>query len=248
MYNSEHTDFISTPLLSILRDGFAASKGVGDSMEGYPLTDYLLESLFIRMTGALEQKLKCICWDIATVDYEYRYEYLNNKNYGECSDYKSKNGIYNDLIEAINKYDADFEPSIKLNKSFLDAVVQEINNLFENSAMYVWKNKEYLFYLKNHNSIIKDSQIGQGKQRGAKSYTLLQSSLKDRYESIVYKHRNRCAHNTLSYQANKPDLNVISDSDYDYHNYFFRYAMIVVVDNIFISLYKKLIEVIPERY
>lgn len=248
MYNSEHTNFISTPLISILRNGLSASKGIGFSMEGYPLADYLLESLFIRMTGALEQKLKCICWDIATIDYEYRYEYLSNKNYGECSDYKSKNGIYNDLIDAINKYDSDFEPSSVLNKSFLDVVVQEINDLFGTSVMHVWKNKEYVFYKKNHNSIIKDSQIGQGKQSGAKSYVLLQSSFKERYESIVYKHRNRCAHNTLSYQANKPDLNVLADSDFDYHNYFFRYAMIVVVDNIFISLYKRFIEVFPDRY
>lgn len=248
MYNSEHTDFITTPLLSILRNGFDASKGVGDGMEGYPLADYLLESLFIRLTGALEQKLKCICWDIATVDYEYRYEFLKNNNYGECSDYKSKNGIYNDLIEAINKYETDFEPSSILNKPFLDAVVQEINDLFETSVIHTWKNKEYVFYQKNYSTILKDSQIGQGKQSGAKLYTLLQSSFKERYESIVYKHRNRCAHNTLSYQVNKPDLNVIADADYDYHNYFFRYAMIVVVDSIFISLYRKFIEVLPERY
>lgn len=248
MYNSEHTNLISTPLISILRNGLSASKGIGDSMEGYPLADYLLESLFIRMTGALEQKLKCICWDIATVDYEYRYEYLNNKNYGECSDYKSKNGIYNDLIEALKKYDTDFEPSDCLNKSFLDAVVQEINNMFETSVMCIWKNKEYVFYQKNHDSIIKDSQIGQGKQPGAKSYVLLQSMFKEKYESVVYKHRNRCAHNTLSYQINKPDLNVIAEQDFDYHNYFFRYAMVVVIDNIFVSLYKKLIEALPDRY
>lgn len=248
MYKSEHTDFITTPLLSILRNGFAASQGVGDTIEGYPLADYLLESLFIRMTGALEQKLKCICWDIATVDYEYRYEYLNNKNYGECSDYKSKNGIYNDLIEAISKCDADFEPSSILNKSLLDTAVYEVNSLFDTSIMKDWKNKEYVFYQRNHNSIFKENQIGQRKQERAKSYALLQSLLKEKYESIVYKHRNRCAHNTLSYQANKPDLKVIANVDYDYNNYFFRYAMIVVVDCIFVSLYKKLIEVIPDRY
>ena len=147
MYNSEHTDFITTPLLSILRNGFDASKGLGDSMEGYPLADYLLESLFIRLTGALEQKQKCICWDIATVDYEYRYEYLNNKNYGECSDYKSKNGIYNDLIDAIKKHDVNFEPLDVLNKSFMDDVLGETNRLFETSVMNVWKNKEYVFQL-----------------------------------------------------------------------------------------------------
>lgn len=248
MYNSEHTDFISTPLLSILKNGFAASKGVYDSMEGYPLADYLQESLFLRMTGALEQKLKCICWDIATVDYEYRYEYLNKKKYGECSDTNSKNGIYNDLIEAIKKHYTSFEPSDILDKSFLDAVLNNTNRLFENSVMHVWKTKEFDFYMKNHRSFLRESQIGQGRQSAKKPYPLLQSLFRKKYDDIVYKHRNRCAHNTLSYQVNKPDLDVIANADFDYHNYFFRYAMIVVVDNIFISLYKKLIEVLPDRY
>lgn len=248
MYNSEHTAFITTPLLSILRNGFAASKGVGDGIEGYPLADYLLESLFIRMTGAMEQKLKCICWDMATLDYDYRYDFLNKKNYGECSDYKSKNGIYNDLIEEIIKYDTSFEPSVILNKSLLDEVLHEINNLFETSVIYVWKNKEYIFYQKNHGTVFKYNLIGQRKQKKEKSYDLLQSLIKDKYDAIVYKHRNRCAHNTLSYQVNKPDLNMIANLDYDYHTYFFRFALIVVLDSIFISLYRKLIEVLPDRY
>ena len=29
----------------------------------------------------------------------------------------------------------------------------------------------------------------------------------------VYQHRNRCAHNTLSYQSNKPELDSLAEDD-----------------------------------
>ena len=52
-------------------------------MQGYrggntdcALKDYFLSSIFLRMTGAQEQKLKCICWEIATHNYDFRYEYM----------------------------------------------------------------------------------------------------------------------------------------------------------------------------
>ena len=69
MYKSEHTDFILSPLSDILEEGFLACQAVGDGIESYPLCDYVLQSLFLKLTGAQEQKLKCICWDLATKDY-----------------------------------------------------------------------------------------------------------------------------------------------------------------------------------
>lgn len=246
MYRSEHTDFIIKPIAGILENGLSASKGVGDSMEGYPMADYLMESLFIRMTGAMEQKLKCICWDMATLDYEYRYEYLNKKNYGECSDYKSKNGIYNDLLDAIQKYTPSFKPADVFVVKSLDSVLSELNAIFAKSNINEWKNKEYQFYLRNYQDILKLNQVCLDKQNGAKVYSLLQSTLKDNYELIVYKHRNRCAHNTLSYQSNKPDLSELAEVNYDYQNYFFRFSILIVLDFIFSSLYKILIGLITE--
>ena len=82
MYTSQHSEFILTPILNILKDGISASRAIGDGMDVYPMGEYLMQSLFLKMTGAQEQKLKCICWDLATLDYEYRYDFLNKKNYG----------------------------------------------------------------------------------------------------------------------------------------------------------------------
>ena len=111
MYSSIHSKFIKTPIFEILKDGVNACRGIGCGMEAYPLRDYILQSLFLRMTGAQEQKLKCICWEMATNDYGYRHVYINNgkQDYGEFSKYDQKNKVYTQLIEEINKYNKRFD-------------------------------------------------------------------------------------------------------------------------------------------
>ena len=83
MYSSEHSEFILSPLIDLLRNGVSACRGIYDGIESFPLCEYVTQSLFLKLTGAQEQKIKCICWDLATVDYEYRYEFLKSKKYGE---------------------------------------------------------------------------------------------------------------------------------------------------------------------
>lgn len=239
MYKSEHTAFILSPLSALLEEGFLACQAVGDGIESYPLCDYVLQSLFLKLTGAQEQKLKCICWDLATKDYDYRYEYLNQKNYGECSDYKSKNGIYNDLISIIQKKDSSFDPALYLKAELSSTFLPNLPRLFDDSIMPVWQHDEYTYYKDNVSSVVSLSQIGQQKQRDSKVYPLFQSTLKDLYEAVVYKHRNRCAHNTLSYQINKPDLSFLASDDAAKHNYFLRFALILVIDKVFVVLFEK---------
>lgn len=235
MYNSIHSEFISSPLSYILADGINASNCIGDGMETYPLCEYLLQSLFLKMTGAQEQKMKCICWELASNDYEYRYDFLNKKNYGECSDYKSKNGVFNDLIMAIKKMDPFFIITNFIDNSLIINVKGEMERILDHSNLSIWKSKEYVFYNNSIANIIKDTQIGKCNE---KSYPLFQSELMDNYTEIVYKHRNRCAHNTLSYQTNLPDLSTIASKNYDYHNYFVRFAILILIDVLFIKLYK----------
>lgn len=239
MYNSQHSEFILSPLIDLMRYGLSACKGTGDGIESFPLCEYVTQSLFLKLTGAQEQKIKCICWDVATLDYEYRYEFLNKKNYGECSDWNSKNGVYNDLLKVIQKVDNSFEPSQLFGATFLSKTLNEILQIYENSILYIWLKRDFDFYKANHATVISIRQIAQAKQNNAKVYSLFQSSLKDKFEEIVYKHRNRCAHNTLSYQTNKPDLNVIAMKDFEFNSYFFRYTIIILIDCILMSLFKK---------
>lgn len=239
MYKSEHTDFILSPLSEILKEGFLACQAVDDGVESFPLCEYILQSLFLKLTGAQEQKLKCICWDLATKDYDYRYEYMNRKNYGECSNYDSKNGIFKDLISIIQKKDSSFNPTGQL-RADLSAFLTELFTMYDGSLMSEWQPNEYLYYKNSFSSTLSVSQIGQSQNsKGITTYSLFHSDIKELYESVVYRHRNRCAHNTLSYQINKPDFNFLASNDALKHNYFLRFSLILLIDRVFIVLFEK---------
>lgn len=238
MYISQHSDFILSPLIKILKDGIAASRAIGDGIDSHPMGEYLMQSLFLKMTGAQEQKMKCICWELATQDYDYRYDFINRKKYGECSTYSSKNGIFNDLIEVIQKMLPSFEPSTLINEAFLNNIHDDIEKLYSTSNLCIWQNREYLFFKSKFRTVLNIRQlyypIG-----SVKSYNLFKSELSKRYEEVVYRHRNRCAHNSLSYQVNKPDFSVLASTNFSYHSYFFRFALIVLIDEIFMALFRK---------
>lgn len=61
-----HNKFILLPISEILKDVATASVGVGTGIETYPLCDYVMQSVFLKMTGSQEQKMKCICWELAS--------------------------------------------------------------------------------------------------------------------------------------------------------------------------------------
>lgn len=99
-----HREFILAPITNIFKEGLAAINSLGDGIEITALKEYFLQSLFLRMTGAQEQKLKCIGWDLASNDYAFRYKYLKSiyKTYGEHSTYDAKKGVYNDIIDVVH--------------------------------------------------------------------------------------------------------------------------------------------------
>lgn len=61
------------------------------------------------------------------------------------------------------------------------------------------------------------------------------------YEDHLYRRRNRIAHNTQSYQQNLPTLKTLVNDDYLYENYFVHFSLLVLIDNIFIELFRKYI-------
>mgnify|MGYP003449923063 CR=1 FL=1 len=286
MYNSYHTNFILSPILNILRETVTACTGVGEGIETQSLCEYVLQTTFLKMTGASEQKLKCICWEIATYDYEYRHKYLR-KNYGECSRYADKNSIYVDLKTEITKIDETFSISSifedidisqkisgyivkkaiknqqKKGKTFTNENLQkaiagmqnyyskhglceketirfkktelllmkyeEIVSILDNSLLSVWKQHEYNFFKTKWEDFISINFA---------TTELFDSNLQTIYETIVYNHRNRCAHNLTSYQHNLPTLQSLLNPNFDYENYFFRFIILILIDEIFMRLYR----------
>lgn len=234
---NNHAEFILTPITNILNDVVTASAGIGNGIETFPLCDYVMQSVFIKMTGFQEQKMKCICWEMATNDYEYRYNFTKNP-LGECSNYKDKQTIYKDLIKQIKKYDSNYNIANNLNSlAILTNTTTEITNRFHNSNLSIWVQKSFNEYGTIWDSVLHtyfandENNLFTGVNNGI--------ALKTIYEEHLYKHRNRIAHNTLSYQQNLPTLKTLLDTNYKYENYFIYFSILVLIDNIFLELYKK---------
>jgi len=219
-----HNDFILKPITDILEEAVSASAGIGSGIETYPLCDYIMQSLFLKMTGFQEQKMKCICWELATNDYEYRRVLLANKeDLGECSSFQAKSSIYKRLVSKVGgEILGDNEKRSILNETF--SKIKALGN----TNLSIWAEQNFNWFIKHHKNFIKITHF-------AKGNIFLESSLK--YD-LLYNHRNRCAHNTQSYQQNLPTLNTLVNKDYVYENYFVRFSILILIDKIFIYLYE----------
>lgn len=241
---TSHSKFILTPVINNLSNAINASRALVDEINVYPLYEYVMQSTFLKMTGAQEQKLKCICWDIATNDYEYRYEKFRN-GLGECSNYNDKKGIFDDVIKEIQKLNSNYDLNSLINKvSIISNTKSDVSILFAESVFAQCKKREYVFYL-NDTNFIRDNLFCNYNTRENK-LSFFEKELMERYYTVVYKHRNRCAHNTLSYQENLPTLKELSDSNFQYQNYFFRFYLLHFLDTIYITLYKEYLRLLNE--
>ena len=231
---SKHEKFILTSMSTILKETVLASLGIGLGIETYPLCDYIMQSTFLKMTGYQEQKMKCIAWEIATNDFEYRRRLLNNDDkLGEYSSYDSKKKIYQIICEQIQNLDINF----KFNNSGINDMKKRVKKrsfdlvkgIFNNTNLVVWNQNSFNQFLKS--KVIEEDQYLKNNRN------LVEEKIKNEYE-VLYQQRNRIAHNTLSYQQNLPDFNVLKTEKEYSRNYFLWFSILLLIDNIFIELYE----------
>lgn len=308
MFKSIHSEFILTPLIDTIVEALNAAKPIDDAINSFSISEYYFHSLFLKLSGAQEQKLKCIYWDLATNDYKYRYDLMNNKSYGECSSYDDKNNIYKDMINVIKRQVPNFNPldiwstvelksdkiaqehalwakreyadrerrlkgNIKaqenkgkvltaevkdrMRKKIVDAPLDEslfqqhiltvkrgkyisqtldrIISMFKDTTLSRWEERDYSFFRDHAHGLFKGPSFMNQKSG------LMDANLQRYYRTVVYEHRNRCAHNTTSYQKNLPTLAMLRDPIYPYQNYFYRFAFLLLLDEIYMGLYRKVI-------
>ncbi len=192
---SKHDKFILMPMDTILKNAILATSGIGNGIETYPLCDYIIQSIFLKMTGYQEQKMKCIAWEIATNDFDYRRKLLNNEDkLGEYSTFEAKNKIYKTIYKQIESFDLNFKFKDNV---FIDDMKKRVKKnsfelvkeVFENTNLMVWNQNSYSQFLKSK-IIEEDQYLKDGKN-------LMGEKIKNEYEEL-YNQRNRIAHNTLS--------------------------------------------------
>ena len=243
MYRNSHNGFILTPIFSVLKNAVSASSVGGRGIESFPLCDYLMQSVFLRMTGSQEQKLKCICWEMGNNDYEYRYDRFTKNKLGECSEYKEKSIIYKQIMNQINiRRNAPFNFAASEKLDMLSSTKRDIQGLFNQTNLQDWAQKGFYQFEKIWDGF--DARHFAGDKENLFASVNGSLSLANMYKDHLYRHRNRTAHNTLSYQQNIPTLSTIVEDGYKFDNYFFYFSILILIDKVFMELYREYLRVI----
>lgn len=230
----KHSEFILTPIDEILSEAGTAIGNQPRGIENYPLKEYFLQSVFLRLTGAQEQKCKCILWDVGTYDYNIRYRFFGSRgeSVGECSTLNDKNKIFRALEECVRLSIDDPKRTKYINESS-----SAVEGFFDKCAPHGWPKQEFGEFEVIFQRVTKDNvyQLNPGK--------ILKNTgncnVEEIYNLSVYRHRNRCAHNLLSFQGNKPSLALMRSDEYKYWNYYLRYALILLIDKVMTNAYKQ---------
>jgi hypothetical protein len=243
---NNHNKFILKPITVVLNEVVISCTGIGCGIETYPLFDYITQSVFLKMTGFQEQKMKCICWELASNDFNYRRLLLSNEDkLGECSSYKDKCNIYKRLVEQISNSDSDFNVTKIKKNEIRNRTAVKIKEIFSNTNLLIWgqgafnnyegiwKNIDNKHFANENNNLFPEIKNG--------------ISLKHIYVNHLYEHRNRIAHNTHSYRQNLPTLKTLINKNHIYENYFLWFALLILIDDVFVELYKKYLRVIEDN-
>ena len=212
-----------------------STSSIGQNIAHYSLCEYLFQSVFLRLTGYQEQKLKCILWEIASDDLDFRYKYLSGSvKINECSQLSDKNIVYNILKKTLEDKNHPFlfPDEIEINRQ-ISEIKDNLISKFETSVFRKWLPREYSRFIEFSSNIRykRDGYFTLKSIFGGDNY------LNEAFDKL-YRHRNRCAHNLLSYQSNVPKLlDFTKDADGS-DNYFTRILLLCMIDNVFTRMFK----------
>ena len=231
----KHSDFIRSDISWLLEDAVNASQGIQSGIGSFAICDYVFQSLFLRMTGYQEQKFKCVCWDMATDNYDFRRDYLqDNGKLGEMSSAESKKYVYQHLLKIVSIHNPSYNPEVDMQKEiFVSKIKNDITHIFAGSLLSTWNLRDYKSFTDVYDDAFKPEYFAttNGELLGGRLITVY---------DMLYKHRNRCAHNLMSYQQNVPTLKQLAASEFKYENYYIRFAVLMLIDRVIVELYNKL--------
>lgn len=226
-----------TPVSSIIDETGRACSSLGNGIEIHPLGAYVMQTTFLRMTGASEQKLKCICWETASFDFDFRYKFLRNP-LGECSSYDDKTGIYGKIREFLSSHGIDPELSDAEKDLIIDTCTNGFDKQLATSPLIWWFEKEYLDYKSTRKALTRNDFALPSKKK------LLGTDLEEQFKATVYRQRNRYAHNLTSYQMNIPTFSQLAKQDNMTCNHFAMMSLLILLDGVFMALFDKIKTVI----
>lgn len=244
---SQHQDFILSPLSSIIEDAIRVLPPLNSGIEKRELSGYVLQSLFLKATGFQEQKMKCVAWEMATVDYSYRFDEFKKIFQNECSTLQSKQDILEEVVSQIHINEPGFKGFAD---SILDAIIakayQSVCLLYTHTMLHAWNQRNENDFEKLHDEFKPEYIIANNSCAAHKVFSptpVVYNGKKCSYYSFVYEQRNRCAHNTLSYQQNLPSLSSLENRPFASDNYYILLFILLILDQYVVEIYKKFLEV-----
>lgn len=231
--------FILTPIETIMEEAADACSMIGAGIELYPVSEYIFQSLFLKMTGAQEQKLRCICWYIASFDYQFRYDYLDKyKDLHQFSSQKDKNTVWSLINGFIKRLDSS---KVEIELAEKDKMVKEVAKnmvaIFGKSVLSEWNKRQYHEF-KNWSKFILLGEFADGTK------ALFSGKLYAMYEEM-YENRNRYAHNTLSYQQNLPAMKSLAAGKGG--NFYCWFFLLSLIDKLFVNRFRVAREIIKKN-
>lgn len=232
---TRHSDFIHRPITIELEKVLVVCAGLSDGLASYAVGDYMMQSLLLRMTGFLEQKLRCMCWDFATWNLKYRRRLLKDEdNLGEYSSLKQKNSIYHHIRTYLldqTKY-PHLSDSVLLReekKTVIDNTKNLVKNSLSKSVMKYWNERKF-------NEFVKSKSI-YNPEYFFTDTTL--NGLAVKYFDALIDYRNQWAHNTTSQLEHTPVLSELNPEYEKYKNPYIWITLMIIMDQFYIMLYDK---------
>lgn len=232
--------FILSDILNILEDSLNAFNSIPAALEFYPLAEYFLQSVFLKMTGYQEQKCKSILWNIASVDMDARYKMMSTSelNINEASKLVDKLKVYNQIIKSAQTLDIPLTlPDDKEKSAMISDVKDRMVTMLNTAVLGVWRPRD----LKHFDNFSKELMANSSQYITKDGIFQGDNMFKSAAEN-TWRHRNRCAHNLLSYQSNVPSLKEMIDDKYGANNYFSRMFVLALIDRALVELYSRFLK------
>jgi hypothetical protein len=241
---SNDLNFIKRPLTNILEKVSWEISCLDAGFTTIYVLRHILDSTFLQITGALEQKVKYIYWELGNNSCELKDEILTG--WDRIKTYSRRDGK-NKVLKIVGKEITRLGKKVDITqKNYWTDVEKNIKYFYENGKLTEYYKKEYEEYkdfnlgdlAENENSKNDEhNNIYLFKNTDNKNTNNNNKNILDDFYDKAINYRNRIAHNTKSSLNNLPDFTTLRDENYKYENIFLRFAIMLLADRTFIEVF-----------
>jgi hypothetical protein len=153
---------------------------------------------------------------------------------GATLDQRAKDSIKNNIMsKPYPQHDWEAHLFKEKKAQLVKDIVRRLIGMLEHSPLTTWNYREYIFFKEHWQHVLNSKQVIMSDKE------FLGAKLQDYYQRLVFEHRNKTAHNTGLYLKDVPTLDTLADKGYVYKNYFFRFAILILIDEIFMLMFKR---------